>query len=44
VAIREIIISSLDKFEYVDKFCYLGDLFGAEGGAEEAPGARVRCA
>ena len=28
----------------VDKFCYLGDMIGAGGGAEEASRARVRCA
>jgi len=37
-------ISSLDKFECVDKFCYLGGLIGASGVAEEASRARVRCA
>src|SRR5665811_653595 len=30
--------------ECVDKFCYLGDMIGAGGGAEEAARARVRCA
>ena len=33
-----------DKLECVDKFCYLGDMIGAGGGAEEASRARVRCA
>ena len=31
------------KLEYVPRFCYLGDTFGA-GGVEEAARARVRCA
>ena len=30
--------------ECVDKFCYLGDMIAAGGGAEEASRARVRCA
>ena len=30
--------------EVVDKFCYLGDVIGKGGGAEEASRARVRCA
>jgi len=29
VAMKEIMISSLDKLECVDKFCYMGDLIGA---------------
>ena len=32
------------SLECVDKFCYLGDMIGAGGGAEEASRARVRCA
>ena len=28
----------------MDKFCYLGDMIGSEGGAEEASRARVQCA
>jgi len=35
VAMKEIMISLLDKLECVDKFCYLGDLIDAGGGAEE---------
>jgi len=37
-------ISSLDKLECVDNFCYLGDLIGAGGGAEKTSRARVRFA
>lgn len=33
-----------DSLECVDKFCYLGDMIGAGGGAEDASRARVRCA
>jgi hypothetical protein len=32
------------KVEKVDSFCYLGDMIGAGGGAEEASRTRVRCA
>ena len=31
------------KLACVDKFCYLGDMIGIGGGAEEASWARVRC-
>ena len=30
--------------ECVEKFCYLGDMIGAGGGAEDASRARTRCA
>src|SRR5258706_153441 len=33
-----------DTLECVDKFCYLGDMIGAGGGAEEASRMRVKCA
>ena len=29
---------------YVSKFCYLWDMIGSGGGAEEASRARVKCA
>lgn len=32
------------KLEYVNKFCYLGDMISAKGGAEDAARTRVRCA
>jgi len=35
VDMKEIMVSSLDKLECVDKVCYLGDVIGAGGGAEE---------
>ena len=33
-----------EKLECVERFCYLGDMIGAGGGAKEASRARVRCA
>jgi len=36
-------VSSLDKMKCIEKFCYLGDLIGASGGAEEASRVRLRC-
>ena len=33
-----------DTLEFVDKFCYLGDMIGSGGGAEEASRMRVKCA
>jgi len=44
VDMKEIMISLFHKLECVDKFCYLGDLIGAGGGAEETLRARIRCA
>jgi len=41
LAEKEIIISSLDKLEFVDKFCYLGV---TGGGSEKASRVIVRCA
>ena len=41
---KEIEIDSEGKVECVSKFCYLGDIIGSGGGAEEASRARVRCA
>ena len=32
------------EFECIDRFCYLGDMIGARGGAELASIVRVRCA
>src|SRR2546425_1515899 len=34
----------MEELEVVDKFCYLGDVIGKGGGAEEASRTRVRCA
>ena len=33
-----------DSLECVDKFCYLGDIIGSGGGAEDASSMRVKCA
>jgi len=43
VNVKEIIISSLDKLECVDKLCYLGDFIDAGRRAKEVSIARVRC-
>jgi len=40
----ELKLGESDKLECVNKFCYLGDMIGAGGGAEEASRTRVRCA
>ena len=40
----ELELGESDKLECVNKFCYLGDMIGAGGGAEEASRTRVRCA
>ena len=32
------------RFEFVEKFCYLGDMLIGEGGADSAEIAGVRCA
>ena len=42
--LKEISFGTDSKLECVEKFCYLGDMIGAGGGAEGASGARVRCA
>jgi len=42
--LKELPIGNTDKVECVDRFCYLGDMIGDGGGAEEASRARVRCA
>src|SRR5450755_4055524 len=36
-------LGATDKLEIVDRFCYLGDMLGKGGGAEEASRVRVRC-
>lgn len=41
---KEMEIDCDGKVECVSKFCYLGDMLGSGGGAEEASRARVRCA
>jgi len=39
-----VMLGQFGRLECVDKFCYLGDMIGAGGGAEEASRTRVRCA
>jgi hypothetical protein len=43
-ALKEISIEPGKKLECVERFCYLGDMIGEGGGAEEASRTRVRCA
>jgi len=37
-------VDKSSQFKIDSLLCYFGDLIGADGGAEEAPSARVRCA
>ena len=41
---KEMEIENVGKLECVEKFCYMGNMIGAGGGAEEASRARVQCA
>ena len=40
----KVAVGSDDEQECVEKFCYLGDMIGAGGGARDASVTRVRCA
>ena len=42
--VKQFVLGNNDKIEVVEKFCYLGDVIGKGGGAEESSIARVRCA
>jgi hypothetical protein len=42
--LQQVSLESGQNLECVDKFCCLGDVIAAGGGAEEASRARVRCA
>ena len=42
--LKQFVLGNAEKVEVVEKFCYLGDVIGKGGGAEEASRARVRCA
>src|SRR2546425_5779586 len=42
--VSQFVLGAREESEVVDKFCYLGDVIGKGGGAEEASRARVRCA
>ena len=39
----DVVLDDSDRLESVDQFCYLGDMLGAGGRAEEATRNRVRC-
>ena len=41
---KQFVLETSDKLEVVENFCYLGDVIGKGGGAEESSRARVRCA
>ena len=41
---KEMDVEHVGNLECVGMFCYLGDMIGSGGGAEEASRARVRCA
>jgi len=41
---QQLLLGDGQKLESAEKFCYLGDVIGAGGGAEEAARARVRSA
>ena len=41
---RELVVGVDGSLEFVDSFCYLGDMLGSGGGAEDASKTRVRCA
>ena len=41
---KEVEADHVGKLACVSKFCYLGDMIGSSGGAEEASRARVWCA
>src|SRR5260221_8913424 len=41
---KQFVVETSDKIEVVEKFCYLGDIIGKGGGAEESSRARVRSA
>ena len=42
--VKQFVLGNNDKMEVVEKFCYLGDVIGKGGDAEESSIARVRCA
>jgi hypothetical protein len=42
--LQQISLGVGQNLDRVEKFCYLGDMIGAGGGAEEASRTRVRCA
>src|SRR6267154_2479867 len=42
--LKQFVLENRDKVEVVEIFCYLGDVIGKGGGAEESSRARVKCA
>lgn len=44
MSVKELTVGTDGKLECVERFCYLGDMISAGGGAEDAARARVRCA
>ena len=42
--LKQLVLGNGEKVEVVEKFCYVGDVIGKGGGAEESSRARVRCA
>ena len=40
---EDLVLDGAGKLEYVDRFCYLGDMLGAGGGVEDASRNRVKC-
>ena len=40
---KELLLEDGTMLEIIDKFCYLRDMIGAAGGAEDAARTRVRC-
>ena len=42
--LKQFVLGNGEKVKVVEKFCYLGDVIGKWGGAEESSRARVRCA
>src|SRR5437867_180448 len=42
--VKQLVLGNNDRMEVVEKFCYLGDVIGKGGGADESSIARVRCA
>jgi hypothetical protein len=41
---KEVLLGEAGSLQCVDKFCYLGDMLGCGGGAEDATRTRVKCA
>src|SRR5579864_6847988 len=41
---KVLLLDGAGQLDCVDRFCYLGDVIGDGGGAEEATRARVKCA